>query len=289
MSYLDPASVLRRLTPRDLDVLDDIERFRLLSTRLIQRLHFPVGAEGHLTTGGATKAAMRVLTRLKDHGVIDHLERRIGGVRHGSQGYVWQLTSTGANVQRVRRGETRRRRYVEPSALFADHTLAVAETATTIRELARDGHLEVLALEAEPSCWREFVGAHGIALTLKPDLHTVTATGPYEDHLYIEVDQGSEHLPQILRKCRTYVAYHATGIEQQRTGVFPAVLWLAPDEVRARQLRRAIRDDTRLPDSLFHVIRSDQLAAHLTTPENAPPDITSDPRKEELPHGTSTQ
>lgn len=294
MSYLDPREVLKRLTPRDLAVLDDIERFRLLSTRLIQRLHFPVGHDGHRTAGAATKAAMRVLTRLQGHGAIDHLERRIGGVRHGSQGYIWQLTSTGATVQRTRRDETGRRRYVEPSALFTDHTLAVAETAVTIRELAAAGHLDVLELEAEPACWRDYIGTHGVALTLKPDLHTVTATGQFEDHLFVEVDQGSEHLPQILTKCRSYVAYHATGAEQQRTGVFPAVLWITRDKARARQLRRAIAAEPQLPDGLFQVITADALTAHLTAPEEDLPEgdaspINTDPRKEELPHGTPTR
>lgn len=264
MSYLDPRSILPRLSARDLAILDDLERFRLLSTRLIQRLHFPVGGNGHRTLGAATKATMRVLHRLVGHGVIAHLERRIGGVRHGSQGFIWQLTSTGATVQRTRRGETGRRRYVEPSALFADHTLAIADLAVTIRTLADIGELEVLALQTEPDCWREYVGPHGLTQSLKPDLYSVTATSEFEDHLFIEADQGSEHLPQILTKCRAYAAYHATGIEQHTSGVFPAVLWITPSTARAAQLRRAITADPDLPNELFQVATTERFPALLT-------------------------
>ena len=271
MTYLDPRSVLHRLTPRDLAVLDDVETFRLLTTRLIQRLHFPIGKNGHATAGAATKATMRVLTRLADHGVIAHLERRIGGVRHGSQGYIWQLTSTGATIQRTRRGETGRRRYTEPSVLFTDHTLAVAEIAVIIRDLATAGDLEVLALQTEPDCWRDYLGPHGLTQTLKPDLYSVTAAGEFEDHLFLEADQGSEHLPQILTKCRAYAAYHATGAEQQRSGVFPLVLWVTASAARAAQIRRAIATEPNLPAELFQVTTADRFAEHLT----AAPEDTS--------------
>lgn len=265
MTYTDPRLLMQRLSERDRAVLDDIETLRLLTTRLIQRLHFPVGSESHATPAAATKATMRVLTRLHDHGVISHLQRRIGGVRQGSQGYIWQLSSTGATIQRTRRGETGRRRYTEPSALFSDHTLAVAELAVTIRENAVAGQLEVLALQAEPECWRDYLGLHGITQTLKPDLYSVTAAGEFEDHLFLEADQGSEHLPQILTKCRAYAAYHATGIEQRRSGVFPLVLWVTTTRPRELQLQRAIATDTALPADLFQVTTADKFAGHLTT------------------------
>jgi len=265
MSYRDPRQLLLYLTPRDLAVLDDIERFRMLSTRLIQRLHFRVAPDVHATLGGATKQTTRILKRLADHGLIAHLERRIGGVRRGSQGYIWQLTSTGATVQRTRRGETGRRRYVEPSPFFTDHTLAVAELAVTIRELADANELEMLALQAEPECWRDYVGPHGVGQSLKPDLYSVTATGEYEDHLFIEADMGSEHLPQILAKCRAYSAYHATGIEQQRTGVFPAVVWVTTNRTRQLQLRRAINTAPNLNADLFQVVQAERFRELLTS------------------------
>lgn len=61
--------------------------------------------------------------------LIARLGRRIGGVRAGSSGITWQLASTGERLLRRLHGETKRRRYVEPSAAFVKHTLAVAELA----------------------------------------------------------------------------------------------------------------------------------------------------------------
>jgi len=270
MSYQNPRAVIAQLMPRDLAILDDVEAFRLLTTRQVQRLHFRIAPAHHASFGAATKATMRVLSRLQRIGVIGHLERRIGGARRGSQGFIWQLTSTGATVQRTRRGETRRRRYIEPSALFTDHTLAVADLAVTIRELADSGALEILDLETEPACWRGWAGHQSIAETLKPDLHAVTATAEFQDHLFIEADQGTEHLPQILTKCRVYARYHQAGIEQHTRGVFPAVLWVTPTEKRAAALERAIAKDESLPPAIFHVITTSQFVEHLTESEESP-------------------
>jgi hypothetical protein len=264
MNDLDVRILLDHLTDRDKAILDDLERFRLLTTRLIQELHFRVRAGGHATMGGATKASMRVLTRLQHHGLIGHLQRRVGGVRHGSQGYIWQLTATGDRLQRTRRGEPGRRRYTEPSPLFTDHTLAIAALATTVRTLAADGKVELIAMQAEPECWRDYLGPHGSPETVKPDLYTITATGEFEDHLFLEADMGSEHLPQIVAKCRAYARYHQTGIEQQKHGVFPAVLWITTTETRATAIRRAITGEQDLPAELFHVITTDGFAGLLT-------------------------
>jgi hypothetical protein len=75
---------------------------------------------------------------------------------------------------------------------------------------------------------------------------------------------GTEHLPQILTKCRAYVRYHQTGIEQQKRGVFPAVLWVANAEPRAVAIRRAIAGDQSLPGELFQVTTTDGFATLLT-------------------------
>ena len=265
MIYSNTTAILGHLSERDRAILADIEKFRLLTTRHIQQLHFRVAHDGHLTGGAATKATMRVLTRLHQHRVIDHLERRIGGVRHGSQGYIWQLTSTGDHLLRHLRGEPGRTRYIEPSRLFTEHTLAIADLAVALHAAAGHAALELLELETEPNCWREYVGPHGIPEILKPDLFAVTATGEFEDHWFIEADQGTEHLPQILTKCAGYTRYEASGIEQHRTGVFPAVLWVANTPERAAAIARAIRQDETLPDDLFQTTSADRFADYLVT------------------------
>jgi hypothetical protein len=56
--------------------------------------------------------------------------------------------------------------------------------------------------------------------------------GRYEDRWWIEVDRGTESGTAVARKCDFYRRYWQAGIEQARTGVFPKVLWLVPDEPR---------------------------------------------------------
>lgn len=241
------------LTERDGRILDNLERFRALSTRLIQRLHFPAGPGGlHETVPTATRLANRVLLRLEAHGFIARIDRRVGGPLRGSAATTWHLAAVGERLLRARRGEPGRRRYVTPSRDFLAHTLATAEFAVRAKEAELRGELDVLELDTEPSCWRPFQGPLSV-VTLKPDLFTVVANTEVEAHVFVEIDRGTEHLPAVIKKCRTYQQYLQAGIEQQASGVFPAVLWITPDAERARKLRLAIRSEPDLPPDLFTI------------------------------------
>lgn len=260
------ATVLAELTERDLLILDDLEQFRLLTTKQIRRLYFPVSTTAHANAAAASKATMRVLERLERHRLVSRLGRRIGGVRSGSTGYIWQLTSAGDRLQRARRGKQGRKRYVEPGLQFIGHTLAVTDAMIELRSLAQEDVIELLHLDGEPACWRQFLGPHGTPRILKPDLYAVTAAGAYEDSWFIEIDQATEHIPAILRKCQIYAAYAATGTEQHQRGVFPATLWVVPNAERARKITDAIAGDRSLPDGLFQVITAENFTAHFTPP-----------------------
>jgi len=241
------------LTERDGRILDDLERFRALTTRLIQRLHFPAGAHGlHATVPTATRLANRVLLRLEAHGFIARIERRVGGALRGSAGLTWHLAATGERLLRARRGDPSRRRYVTPSRAFLAHTLAVAEFAVIARESELVGRLDILELDTEPSCWRLFQGP-AVTVTLKPDLFVVVANPDVEAHVFVEIDCGTEHLPTVIKKCRVYQQYRQTGIEQSHSSVFPIVLWVTPDAERARKLRTALRREPDLPPDLFTI------------------------------------
>lgn len=243
-----------QLTARDSELLQSLEQFRALSTRLVQRLHFPVGEHGlHRTERTATRLANRVLLRLEADGFIARIEHRhVGGTIRGSAGTTWHLAAAGERLLRARRGDPSRRRYVVPSRPFLAHTLAVADFAATGREREASGAFDVLELATEPACWRPFQTALG-QTTLKPDLAVVIANQDVEAHVYVEIDRGTEHLPAVIKKCRTYQQYRQTGIEQHRSGIFPAVLWVVPDAERAKKLRTAIRRESGLDPDLFTI------------------------------------
>ena len=272
------------LTERDEAILDDLEQFRLLTTRQIQRLRLPAAPFGdHATVSAATRGTTRILNRLEALGAVARLERRIGGIKHGSALTIWHLGPTGDRYLRRRDGRSARRQYLEPGYLFIQHTLAIAEAAVALREHAHTGRFDVLELETEPSCWRTFTGPGGNSVTLKPDLLVVTADRMTETHSFVEVDRGTEHIsPTLLQKCHRYQQYQRTGIEQQQRGLVPAVVWIVPNQKRARALREAIRTDRVVDPTAFWVIVPEQTLAQLAPypplEDAAEPNTTTQPK-----------
>jgi hypothetical protein len=157
--------------------------------------------------------------------------------------------------------EAPRLRLFDPTSLYLAHTLAITETHVLLAELAESGVVELLRLETEPTCWRDYLGVGGTPQNLKPDLYAVTATTEFEDHWFFEIDQGTESLPTLLKKCARYERYRATGHEQVRVGVFPAVVWIMPDPRRAQRLRQAIADDHHLDARVFRVVDPGKLTS----------------------------
>lgn len=243
-----------QLSSRDHDILTSLERFRLLSSAHLKRLHF----RHHANPTAAARACNRALQRLGSLRLIQPLERRIGGVRRGSAATIWQLASTGEHYLRATQGLAHRRRYVEPGLLFVSHTMAVNDIAVALLEASRnhDG-FTVERLDTEPGNWRRYLGPLGDVKWLKPDLYVVTtasdADGDYEAHAFLEIDLGTEHRPRIQAKCQVYASYAATGAYQAQHGLFPAVVWLSPSPARRRALRAAIAATPGLPPELFRV------------------------------------
>lgn len=243
----------RSLSERDLLILASVAECRFLTARHIQRWHFPAGCgpDEH-APGSAARVARRVLARLVDQRLLIRLARRIGGVRAGSSGHVYALGPVG---HRVLDRPGARPRFQEPSTVFLEHTLAVAELVVCLVESDRAGDADLLECQTEPDCWRRF-GPAGSEV-LKPDLRVTLGVGPDELHWFVEVDRGSVHLPTCLAKCRIYAAYHRTGREQAAAGVFPRVLWLTTPD-RVEPLRRRIEESSDLVGALFVVAAAEE-------------------------------
>lgn len=259
-----PLRIEEHLTDRDIRILYDLEQYRLLTTRQLQRIHLPAQPYGdHVSVSAATRGTTRILGRLEQLDVIRRLARRIGGVKHGSALTVWQLGPVGERYLRARRGLPNRRRYDEPSLTFIAHTIAVRDLVAEVTEHATVDKYDVLTLDVEPSCWRTFTAAAGEPITLKPDLYVVTADQSTETHSFVEVDLGTEHLPVLLRKCRAYQRYFQTGIEQTAHDLFPAIVWVVPSPERRDKLRQQIASDKHLDPGLFWVITPEQALRQL--------------------------
>lgn len=238
------------LSERDRRILELVRAHRLLTTRQLQRLLF----HDHATVEAGTRACNRVLTRLRERRFLERLDRPVGGIRGGSGSYVWMLGPAGDRITRPvdRRGV--RTREIDPGPLFLAHTLAISETRVLLEEAARTGAFEIVALATEPTNWRTHLGREGTKQILKPDLEVVTTLGDYEDHWFFEIDQGTESIPTLIRKCLAYERYRALGTEQAAHGVFPFVVWIIAEPRRRVALEAVITADQHLEARLFRIV-----------------------------------
>jgi hypothetical protein len=256
------AGLQAHLAQQDWTVLHDVARFRLLSGHQLQQLHF--GADA-----AAGRAARRCLKRLHDYRLLARLDRRVGGVRAGSDGYVYAIGPVGDRLlsRESEPGQpvSRRRRGREVSDGFLQHTLAVADIYVRLQVAARLGALSVRHVETEPSCWRRLdSGGLGDGDWLKPDLLLVVATAANEFHSFVEVDRGNEHRPALLRKLLQYELAYRLGTVAVDAAVFPRVVWLVPDIGRAEVLAELIASTPQLTPELHTVALQDDALDALT-------------------------
>lgn len=239
------------LTERDLAVINSVASHRFLTGRQIEAFHF----SDHTSSVTGSRICRRVLARLVDQRLLVRIERRVGGVRAGSGSWTYAVGPTGNRLTSNPRGK----RAEEPSRMFLDHTLTVADAHLTLLQAAQAARFELVSVETEPASWRRFLSSTGGRETLRPDLYVISAQGEFEHCFFLEVDCATERTPAILRKCRQYQAYWRTGIEQQRTGTFPLVVWVTPDERRRKQLADTIAKVPRLRPEIFRVVVADAL------------------------------
>lgn len=233
-----------RLSGRDMDVLELVAQHRFLTTHQIQGFCFL----DHESAVSASRTTRRVLARLQREGLLRALDRRVGGVRAGSEATIWQLAPAGS---RLVYGDQKRRRSDLPSDRFLAHNLAVADVHVLLRQHQRIETIEEVAVEVEPASWRRYTGMSGEPRWLQPDLAARITTSEYVDFWFIEVDLGTESLPTLLRKCQQYESYRRTGIEEAEHGGFPLVLWLLPNDERAQNLATAVQHSGQLTTALY--------------------------------------
>ena len=251
------------LTPSDLDVLALLGEHRFLTSRHVASLAHADAA----TNLARSRAAQRQLRKLCDLRLIGYLPRRVGGYEGGQAQTVWHLTERGQRLLDF--GGTAgaiassRKRFREPSPQFLAHSLRIADIRVIYEQLSHGK--EVGLIQTEPHCWRDWIGAYSAPAILKPDLYVETADPDYDYYYFVEADLDNEHTPAIARKAAVYQAYRDTGREQARLGgVFPLVLWVAPDQRRADQIMATIRDDLKCDERLHRAVAITDLADYLS-------------------------
>jgi hypothetical protein len=255
-SYVTANRVRRtsqRLSERDWLIVHDVARLRVASGAQLRRMHYGAGES-------AQRLARRELAGLVEDRVLARLARRIGGVRSGSDGYVYSLDAVGQRL--VDPGRRRYREPWTPSDSHLAHALSVSELFMQLR--IQDGDWQLEDFTTEPRCWRSFSGPGGRPCLLKPDAFAVGATGEYEDRWFIEVDRATEALTRITDKSKLYISYWQSGREQSTAGIFPRVVWIAPDELRREQLVDTLGNLPADSWQLFQVTTTTDAAALIT-------------------------
>lgn len=219
-----------RLSPTELAVIETLDRVRLASALQLQALH----ATGSGSPATLARRMRRTLARLERLSVLARLERRIGGVRAGSAGYVYALDVAGQRLASAcgPAGGRRIRRPWTPGGSFIAHTLDVTELYVGLRRREDAGDLALLGFDAEPLCWRTFAGLGGGRACLKPDAFVRAAAAHREYFSFVEVDRATHSAPALGRKLTVYRRYLASGRDQARFGLFPQVTIVVPDKRR---------------------------------------------------------
>lgn len=221
------AALHHQLTPKDWRMIRDVDRLGLVSGDQLTRLHYGLAA-------GERRLARLHLARLTEVRIFDRLGRRVGGIRAGSAGFVYVLGVAGQRLVDPDRRRTWPRS--TPGEAFLAHALAVSELYVGLREREKTRRLRLIQFDTEPLCWRRSIGPGGGPLILKPDAFAIVAAGGWEHHHFIELDRATESLPRIRAKATVFARYFQSGREQQATGLFPEVLWVAPNEDRVAAL-----------------------------------------------------
>lgn len=195
----------------------------------------------------------RALDRLVTRKYLARIERRmVGGNGAGSGQYVYQLGSAGWAFCR------REGRYW-PYRTVNYHTLAIADVYVELLHWERDGRIRIDGFATEPDSWLNVAGAD-----LRPDLYVDVAEIIKRRNiaLWIEVDMGTERQKAVKDKLARYRhAWHHA--DEKTLPVFPLVLFIAPDDVRARELRWIVEHGDEEAQRLFFVSTASQFAALL--------------------------
>ncbi|MDQ3763035.1 MAG: replication-relaxation family protein [Actinomycetota bacterium] len=234
-----------------------LSRARALSGGQLDRLLRQPGT----TPKTAERARQRAMTHLCHLGLAATLERRIGGVRAGSAGYVHVLTPAGHKLAALLTGQQPPRRIRHsraPGPMFIAHALDTAEIYVQLTEHSRAGSFRVAAFITEPDSWWQESG-----IVLRPDAYTRLATPTHRDCWWLEIDRDTESIPRLREKFRDYLDhanYGGTGPDD----ALPRVLVTAPTPRRC-----AVTSDliTGLPPpaaELFAVCEHTQAVRELT-------------------------
>ncbi|QNA75400.1 hypothetical protein C8250_029055 [Streptomyces sp. So13.3] len=246
------------LSDRDLAIIYEVGRFKLMTGSQLERLFFADGSDK-----SRARNRQAVLRRLTNHSVLLQVgERRVGGSQRGSASFLYTLGIAGQYLA----GSTSKRprrpySWYEPTIA---HFLAVAELYVTLVEAGRPGLFTLLDYQAEPYCWRTF-GTR----TLKPDafvqLGVKRGQQRAQGRFFIEVDRAGQYGTKIESKLPQYLAYYHHHRIAEPDRRFPWIIFLAPHDQRVAYLTRLLNEQAKLRSAFLVGILDNPVETLLST------------------------
>lgn len=220
-----------RTFPRDKELLATVSRFGMLTSRQAVAIVFR-----ELSSESGWRSAKK---RLTTNGQLVKIDTPgPGGPRGGRGPEIYRLGREGWKVL-GRQGVYRERRSIDY------HALDIADLYTRLLDAQDAGWMKLRYSEIESEAARQLN-----SIRLEPDLFVEITNVKRRTvrPFIIEVDRGSEHRPEILRKVRDYLAAKrendALGIYEH----FPDVIFLTNTAHRAEQLKRWVGRNAYLGD-----------------------------------------
>lgn len=248
------------LTPRYTTPLPHLARTRLLSGAHLDRLL----ADPELCPETTGRVRRRIMARLTQLGLVAMLGRRVGGVRAGSAGHVYTLTTAGHRFLAILNNTPpppRKQPSHVPGDLFLTHTLTTSSVYVDLIEHSRSGTFHVHSFVSEPHCWHPV----GNGASLRPDAYVILRTGTRGQCWWLEIDTGTETIPRLRAKIRTYRNFFTSG-GVGPDGVPPRVLFTTPDTERAHTITDLLGDT----DDTIAAVTHNHAAAFLTSELHTP-------------------
>ena len=227
-----------RLTERDLEILRQVRRHRLLSSRQLTRLL------------GSPQPLLRRLHLLFHHGYLDRPKAQLDYFhRLGSRPFVYGLTPKGGRVLEPEARTVSRHDHLNLTRLHLEHTLLVAEVMVTLELAIRtrdDVRLERVE-EPDPR-WSVMVEHGGVRrrVGLVPDQMFRLELGGERILVCLEADRGtmpvlrsSLALSSVWRKLLAYVAVWTAGHHRRFGANRLRVLTVTASAERRDSLRTA--------------------------------------------------
>ena len=217
------------LQERDLAILSDLARYRLLNTSQIETLR--ASDENIVLRFSSRLTLTRRLKLMFHHGYVQRIARPLA---QGSLEPIYVLDSLGVKALQRQRDEEIKAKTSLPKAVALEHLLSVNQFRLSLEVACKSTIYGSDESRVELAGWQSgdavkfavplaIKGERTQTVRLIPDGFFALRSRGQRLFYFVEADRGTESLPVLLAKCRAYYAYWQSGGFGQDFSLSPQV------------------------------------------------------------------